>query len=334
MICTDIIPGPHQSKDLESFLAPLDDELALLADRIPTFDALTGCHFLLHAYTIFKNGDIVAMERVLNLKGHNGLSPCRSCKIHGVRNISARGTVYYVPLCTPNVTHQTRPSVRPDALDLRTHHQILTTIHLLDAAQNPTQTKQQRAKISKDSGIKGSPALRRVGSLDYARSMPWEWMHLFLENILPTLVDHWTGRFKGLDSGQENYEIAPHIWSQIGQETVMAIRYIPASFVRVLGNIAEDRSTFMAEAQGFWFMYLAPSLLKGRFQQDKYYEHMLLLVNLMKKMVQFELTQAEVDEIEEGLIKWVTLYERSVAMQRSLVPALSCLTLTQILLSA
>ena len=111
----DIIPGPHQSKDLESFLAPLDDELALLADRIPTFDALTGCHFLLHAYTIFKNGDIVAMERVLNLKGHNGLSPCRSCKIHGVHNISACGTVYYVPLCTPNVTHQTRPSVRPDA---------------------------------------------------------------------------------------------------------------------------------------------------------------------------------------------------------------------------
>ena len=107
----DIIPGPHQSKDLESFLAPLDDELALLADRIPTFDALTGCHFLLHAYTIFKNGDIVAMERVLNLKGHNGLSPCRSCKIHGVCNISARGTVYCVPLCTLNVTHQTRPSV-------------------------------------------------------------------------------------------------------------------------------------------------------------------------------------------------------------------------------
>ena len=30
----------------------------------------------------------------------------------------------------------------------------------------------------------------------------------------------------------------------------------------------------------------------------------------MKKMVQFELTRAEVDEIEEGLIKWVTLYER------------------------
>ena len=135
-------------------------------------------------------------------------------------------------------------------------------------------------------------------------------MYLFLENILPTLVDHWTGHFKGLDSGQENYEITPHIWSQIGEETVTAIRYIPASFVHVLGNIAEDRSTFTAEAWGFWFMYLALSLLKGRFQQDKYYEHMLLLVNLMKKMVQFELTRAEVDEIEEGLIKWVTLYER------------------------
>ena len=163
-----IIPGPHQPKDLESFLAPFDDELALLADGIPTFDASTGCHFLLHAYTIMKNGDIVAMERVLNLKGHNRLSPCRSCKIHGVRNISAHGTVYYVPLSTPNVAHQARPSIRPDALDLCTHHQILTTIERLDAAQNPTQTKQQHAKIAKESGIKGSPALQWVRSLDYA----------------------------------------------------------------------------------------------------------------------------------------------------------------------
>ncbi|KAN0081398.1 hypothetical protein V8E55_009022 [Tylopilus felleus] len=57
----------------------------------------------------------------------------------------------------------------------------------------------------KETGIRGPAVLRRVGSIDYARSIPWGWMHLFFENVIPTLVDFWTGHFKGLDLGSKNY---------------------------------------------------------------------------------------------------------------------------------
>ncbi|KAF9219821.1 hypothetical protein BS17DRAFT_854111 [Gyrodon lividus] len=134
-------------------------------------------------------------------------------------------------------------------------------------------------------------------------------MHLFLENIVPTLVNLWTGQIKGLDTGTENYELVPHIWAEIGEETACAVANIPSAFVRVLGNIAEDRSTFTAEAWGFWFVYLAPILLKGRFQEDKYYYHMLKLSDLMKIMVKLELRDEEVDMIENRLIEWVEEYE-------------------------
>ena len=81
-------------------------------------------------------------------------------------------------------------------------------------------------------------------------------MHVFLENIVPTLVDFWTGCFKGLDVGSESYEIAPHIWERISEETTSAVPFIPAAFVRRIANITNDRSLFTAEAWSFWFMYI------------------------------------------------------------------------------
>ncbi|KAG2121440.1 hypothetical protein DEU56DRAFT_713257, partial [Suillus clintonianus] len=290
---------------IESFLAPFDDECAVLADGVRTLDGSTRNHFDLHAYVIFEDGDIVAIEKLLNIKGHNAVYPCRSCEIQGVRNITGRGKVYYTPLSTPDLDHQPRPSLDPHHLPLRSHQSYLDAHDKLWSAT----TRTEKAVIAKQTGIRGPPALRRVESLDYSKSFPYEWMHLFLENVVPTLVNLWTGRFKGLDSGFENYEISDDVWEEIGAETAGAVKDIPAAFVRALGNIAHDRSNFTAEAWGFWFMYLAPVILKDRFEDAKYYDHMCELAGMMKKMLQFQLTHGEIDALDEGLIKWVKTYE-------------------------
>ena len=151
--------------------------------------------------------------------------------------------------------------------------------------------------------------MSRVGSLDYAQSFPWEWFHLLLENDIPNLVDFWTGQFKGLGEGVEEFEIAPQVWEEVGQETVAAIQHIPSTFVHVLGNIASDRLLFTAESWSFWFIHLAPKLLEKHFRKQKYYVHMCELVELMKLMLQFRITLKQVDEIEQGLIHWVKKYE-------------------------
>ncbi|KAG2046473.1 hypothetical protein BDR06DRAFT_922829 [Suillus hirtellus] len=242
----------------------------------------------------------------MNIKGHNGYSPCRSCDIKGVRMIGAGGTNYYTPLTTPHQPRQTRPSLDPLSLPLRTNARFIRVLEDLDLCV----TKHQRDLLSKEHGIRGEPSLVRVSSLDYATCAPWEWMHLFLENIAPMLVDLWTGRFKGLDEGTEEYELAPHIWEEIGQETAAAVRDIPAAFVRALGNIASERSSFTAEAWGFWFMYLAPILLQNRFRRRKYYMHMCKLVSLMKTSIKLELSVEEIDGLEQGFAEWVQEYER------------------------
>jgi hypothetical protein len=206
-LSTGVIPGPHGPKDYYSFLVPFEEECVLLAIGIPTYDCLSKSVFDLHAYVFIGMGDIIAIEKMLNLKGHNGFCPCRSCKMKGARNVAGRDTIYYYPLQHPDDPGQPRRSWNPERLPLREHGDFVKVFNKLN--------KLKKGKHKKDltfhEGIKGLPALRRVGCLDFARSFPWDIMHLFFENIVRILVNLWSGNFKGLDVGAEEYEIAAEI---------------------------------------------------------------------------------------------------------------------------
>ena len=64
--------------------------------------------------------------------------------------------------------------------------------------------------------------------------------------------------------------------------------------------------------QSNWTLFLVPTLLRGRFVGKKYYDHFISLVSLLNHCLQLEISLEEVDELEEGFIKWVIDYERSV----------------------
>ncbi|TFK45219.1 hypothetical protein OE88DRAFT_1715451 [Heliocybe sulcata] len=94
------------------------------------------------------------------------------------------------------------------------------------------------------------------------------------------MVKLWTGRYKDLDVGTEDYEISPHIWSVI------------------------------AESWAFWFMYIAPIVLQGRFKAPKYYKHACALGEIMRISSQFEISDQDVEVLREKIIKWVEKYEK------------------------
>jgi hypothetical protein len=306
LFCLGLIAGPHQPKDIPSFMVPVDDECVSLAYGVSTYDPIDRCFFKLHAYGIQANGDILAITKMMGIKGHNGYCPCRNCKITGVRNITESKNTYYVPLQTPQLPHQTRCSFDPYALPPRTNEDIQSALDEIAAARTKTACKDLKTLH----GINRPSALRRVGSMSPESSNPWEWMHLFCENNVPNLVKIWMGQFKGLDSGQEDYEISMEVWKEIGQETADAVKDIPASFVRVLGNIGEDRSSFTAESWAFWFIHLAPIVMRSRFKQEKYYTHMCALADIMKMTLKYEITIDEVTQLEQQIVDWVRTYER------------------------
>lgn len=303
LISCGVIPGPKGPKNLHSFLVPLDDELAQLAIGVQTFDSLTQQIFDLHAYNLFGHGDIIAVEKMLNIKGHNSLSPCRSCQMKGVRNI-VRDKIYYIPLSSPCDEHEQPSTWDPHNLPLRTHEHFLEVVEKIQST-----TTEHAENIAKFYGIKGLPALRRVGSLDHARCYPWDCMHLFFENIIPNLIKHWSGKFKGLDPGREDYEIPDEVWEQIWKETADAMKDIPSDFSR---SLAAGPGKFTAEAWCFWFVYMAPTLLKDRFANPKYHKHACQLSEIIKTCLQFIITYKEVDDLEEKIIQWVQTYERYI----------------------
>jgi len=311
LYCLGVLPGPKSPVDYPSFMVPLEEELVELAFGIPTFDPIKKCIFDLRAYAIQKHGDIISISKMSCMKGHNGYCPCRSCEITGVLIISKGGTTYYVPLQTPLDSDQTRPSFDPRALPLRDKKHFDDILEKLAAPM----TKGKRKNLEILHGIKRPAAIRRVESMNPAKSYPWEWLHLFCENNVKNQVRLWMGRFKGLKSGSENYEISDDIWKEIGRETAEAVKDIPAAFVRVLGNIAEDRSSFTAESWGFWYMHVAPIVMRGRFSDDKYYRHMCAFGSIMKTTLKYELTAKEVDDLEEDIIDWVTKYEEYVCIK-------------------
>ena len=295
ILCYGVIPGTV--KNLDSYLVPLRDELSELAKGVSTLDPWAEELFWLHVYLILGFGDYPGIAKLTRMKGHNGLHPCRFCEILGTR--AEGGKVYYVPLYRPD------QSIDPANLPMRSHDRFIRQgKEVLEAS-----TTAAAERLAKDSGIKGIPLLSSLNTLNFPLSFAFDFMHLIFENAIPNLVRHYTGTFKDLDSGVEDYELSKEVWFEICKAGSASGDTIPSSFGSRMPNLETERSSMTAEMWGFWCMYLAPILLRNRFSHRRYYDHFLKLVQLIHKCVLFELKRSDVDDIRRGFQDWVLEYE-------------------------
>jgi hypothetical protein len=168
--------------------------------------------------------------------------------------------------------------------------------------------------LAKEYGIKGTPLLSYIHSLSFPLSFPYDFMHLIWENLIPNLILHWTGQFKGLDEGSEAYQLADGIWEAIGAETARAGTYIPSAYGSRVPDIAQDKTACTAESWSFWSQYIGPVLLRNRFRNSKYYRHFVTLISLLNRCLQFEISKEEIEELREGFAEWVENYEMYVSI--------------------
>ncbi|KAI0686435.1 hypothetical protein C8T65DRAFT_567901 [Cerioporus squamosus] len=134
-------------------------------------------------------------------------------------------------------------------------------------------------------------------------------MHLIWENVVKNLMQLWAGTYKDLDEGSQEYQIRTSVWEEVGKASANAGSTIPYVFGPRPPNVASDKISWTADTRAFWFQYIAPVLLRGRFLQTKYYDHLVQLVRLVTMCLQFEITEAEVEEVRQGFIEWVKKYE-------------------------
>ncbi|KAH9008293.1 hypothetical protein EDB84DRAFT_1591239 [Lactarius hengduanensis] len=135
-------------------------------------------------------------------------------------------------------------------------------------------------------------------------------MHLIWENTIKNLLLHWTHDFKGLDQGNESYELSKAIWEGIGTLTASSGSTILSAYGSRVPNIARDRYMCTADMWSFWTLYIGPVLLWRRFKNEKYYKHFILLVKLLTTCLKFEITDEEINTVRNGFVDWVEKYER------------------------
>jgi hypothetical protein len=214
IISLGAIPGHKKPLDMDSFAWPALVEFLRLQIGVRAFDAEADEFFLLRAYLILVFGDIPAMSMLMRMTGHNGFSPCRMCKILGVRVPGAQGSTHYVPLdrsAHPSILESEDADALaiakydPAALPLRTEAEMLQQAQMVQDAPSDTEA----IRRSRAYGIKGVPALSYLKSLSFPLSFPYDFMHLIWENCIPNLILLWTGEFKGLDEGVEDYQFSP-----------------------------------------------------------------------------------------------------------------------------
>ena len=300
LLCYGVIPSPKAVRDMDSFLHPLHCELQKLARGITSLDLRSKEMFLLHVFLILIFGDMPAIAKVMRMKGHNGFCPCRFCEIHGVRYPA--GSVYYVPLAR----FDGEDSYDANALKKRTHEGFLNQAEEVITAQ----TNAEEDRLAMTYGIKGVPLLSFTGTIALPLSFPLDFMHLIFENLVPNLVAHYTGNFKGLDAGAEDYIFPAHIWSEICETGSASGDTIPSQFGARVPNLEKERSHMTAEAWSFWVMFITPIVLHNRFKKHQYYTHFMKLVCLIHLCLAYDMKSGDIDTIRVGFQEWVMEYEK------------------------
>jgi hypothetical protein len=263
-LCLGVIPGPHAPKDIGSFLGPLIDELEDLARGVPAYDSRSQHPFALRAYLIACFGDMLAVAKLMCMKGHNGKHPCRACRIGGVRNPDPSpgedNKTNYTALSRPFTTGRHEPRDHdPLELPRRMHQEFIMHAQLVEAAHNDAE-EDQRARHY---GINSLSPLSRLSSLDFPASFPHDFMHAIFENVVPLLIDLWTHSRKlaTFGTGNEDHILDNNVWQEIGAACVQSGATIPAAFGCRIPNLAQERPQMTAESTLLFVTLLAPALL-------------------------------------------------------------------------
>jgi len=197
LLCLGLAPGPHTPKDIDSFFHPAYIKLQDLAQGIMTTDIHLHQDFHLHAYIIFKCGDLPAVPKILEQKGHSAFSACSTCEATSVqmlaiRNIAKVLTIYYFPLWPPSDHPEPHSPVGvPGHLPMCTDTCIKAQLAEIEAAA----TALSKEALVKKYGLNGWCLLSCLSSVSVA-STPCDVMHLLFEHMVLMMISFWKGEYK------------------------------------------------------------------------------------------------------------------------------------------
>jgi len=291
-----LCPGPSQPEDLDSFLIPLIEELKLLDQGVPAYDALLQRAFILKAHLVLVTGDTPGVSKLFHLSGHNAKHPCRACKLEGMPYVNhyknCKGqqrqiTTYYYPPHPPAVSIRRTAiaSLHFSKLNLRTAQSYKADAE----ADDPTRT-----------GVKAmSPLFVFLDTVHVPKSIPFDVMHLvylgFVRDLCRLLNRTF---FKEAVLNEHEGGMSAKEWKALGID--MSRIRSPKDWGRYPRDISQYMKSFKAEELSNFLLHWLLPLAFDRVNMNTY-KALQRLVFAISLATSPELTCAEIGEIEKHL---------------------------------
>ena len=289
IILVGIIPGPHHPRDIDSFLEPLIQEMALLRRGVTAYDAYHEQLFQLKAHIVSVSGDTPAIAMMMRMKGSNARLPCRFCFLQGEYCTEARHMYY--------------PHYAEFLIVLKPRSSMLRDMYRVAAADNE--------ELRKATGYNGIPGLIRLRhSINFPYSFGQDPMHL-LSNVCALMFSHWTVSSMPkpeFEDEEHCYVLSNRTWEEIGEEQVNCRRVISSSLARTPRSIWTHHRSYKAKEWESWLFLFSVPLLVGRLP-DYCLQHWKLLKDAFSLLYQTQISRAEAQEARKLLIDFVLQYE-------------------------
>jgi len=226
-----VTPGPKQPADLESFLHPVVEELNQLGQEIPgvKIAGMEGEHTIRAAF-LQVTGDMPAVDKIINAKGHNGRSPDRNRKFQGIQFVNNK---YYFPPRHPT-SQATLFNIRGNQAR-RTPTSLATDVRTVEQARAGPGLRSAMEELEKNCGLKGystlcsqsrahkacSPHLKYLEKLG-SNIAPHDVMHLLFCNVVPFLLELFSGVWRVPRAAQDDFVMSAPDSDAAGKELRVA----------------------------------------------------------------------------------------------------------------
>ena len=182
------IPGPSAPSNIESFIYPLFEEMAMASVGMWTWDAVDSSYFVLRAFICAIKGDMLESAKLSGMAGHSANYGDRFSLVKGATGSTSKDTQYY-PISPPQRDVYNRGHDNVDLSDLPWHDQkhYWATIEKLNSAH----TIDEQKRIMKSTGISWLTICSASPAFLHPSFFPLDPFHLFYENCMVHIWDTW-----------------------------------------------------------------------------------------------------------------------------------------------
>ena len=248
-----VIPGPSAPSNIESFIYPLFEEMAMASVGMWTWDAVDSSYFVLRAFICAVKGDMLGSAKLSGMAGHSANYGDRFSLVKGAYTSKPGSKAQYYPISPPQrEIYNAERYVDLNKFPLRGQRHYWATIEKINSAATIDEYK----RIVKSTGISRLTICAASPAFLHPSFFPLDPFHLFYENCMPHFWDMWVKH----SSENEQIRMKKKMSKKFGILIERAMNTLPPTFSSPIRNPDEKRnSSYKAfEWMGLLHWYIIP----------------------------------------------------------------------------